>query len=117
LTSPSKRTRPEVFRRLVAAGAAPGWDLHPVPSRRTPLHQLAGPLHRLSGSNRFYNQVLADLDSPAKRPERTACQLLAAPVRPPTARYRPPAGPRRPGHVAGITEVPDDIGRGRLFMA
>lgn len=43
------------FRRLAAAGAAPGWDLHPVPSRRMPLHQLAGPLHRMSGSNRFYN--------------------------------------------------------------
>ncbi len=43
------------FRRLIAAGAVPGWDLHPVPAGRTPLHVLAGPLHRLSGSNRFYN--------------------------------------------------------------
>jgi hypothetical protein len=43
------------FRRLVTAGAAPGWDLHPVPAGRTPLHVLAGPLHRLSGHNRFYN--------------------------------------------------------------
>ena len=43
------------FRRLVTAGAVPGWDLHPVPAGRTPLHVLAGPLHRLSGSNRFYN--------------------------------------------------------------
>lgn len=43
------------FRRLVAAGAVPGWDLHPVPAGRTPLHVLTGPLHRLSGSNRFYN--------------------------------------------------------------
>ena len=43
------------FRRLVAAGAVPGWDLHPVPAGRTPLHVLGGPLHRLSGSNRFYN--------------------------------------------------------------
>ena len=43
------------FRRLVTAGAVPGWDLHPEPAGRTPLHVLAGPLHRLSGSNRFYN--------------------------------------------------------------
>jgi Sigma-70, region 4 len=43
------------FRRLLAAGAAPGWDLHPAPAGRTPLSVLAGPLHRLSGSVRFYN--------------------------------------------------------------
>ncbi len=43
------------FRRLVAAGAVPGWDLHPMPAGRTPLRVLAGPLHHLSGSNRFYN--------------------------------------------------------------
>ena len=43
------------FRRLLTAGAVPGWDLHPVPGGRTPLHVLAGPLHRLSGSIRFYN--------------------------------------------------------------
>jgi Sigma-70, region 4 len=43
------------FRRLVTAGAVPGWDLHPVMAGRTPLHVLVGPLHRLSGSNRFYN--------------------------------------------------------------
>jgi hypothetical protein len=43
------------FRRLVTAGTALGWDLHPVRAGRTPLHVLAGPLHRLSGSHRFYN--------------------------------------------------------------
>jgi Sigma-70, region 4 len=43
------------FRRLITAGAVPGWDLHPVPAGRTPLHVLAGPLHRLSGSDRLYN--------------------------------------------------------------
>ena len=43
------------FRRLMAAGAVPGWDLHPVPAGHTALHVLAGPLHRLSGSDRFYN--------------------------------------------------------------
>lgn len=43
------------FRRLITAGAAPGWDLHPMPAGHTPLHVLAGPLHQLSGSDRFYN--------------------------------------------------------------
>jgi hypothetical protein len=43
------------FRRLVTAGAVSGWDLHPVPAGRTPLRVLVGPLHRLSGHNRFYN--------------------------------------------------------------
>ena len=43
------------FRRLITAGAAPGWELHPVPAGRTPLHVLAGPLHQLSRSDRFYN--------------------------------------------------------------
>jgi Sigma-70, region 4 len=43
------------FRRLLTSGAAPGWDLHPVPAGHTPLHVLAGPLHQLSGSDRFCN--------------------------------------------------------------
>ena len=43
------------FRRLVTAGAVPGWDLHPVPPGRTPLEALAGPLLRRTGSRRFYN--------------------------------------------------------------
>jgi hypothetical protein len=37
------------------AGAAPGWELHPVPGGRTALHVLAAPLYRLSGQPRFYN--------------------------------------------------------------
>lgn len=43
------------LRRLLAAGAEPGWELHPVPGGRTPLHALAAPLRRLSGNGRFYN--------------------------------------------------------------
>jgi hypothetical protein len=43
------------FRRLVTAGAVPGWDLHPVPPGRTPMAALAGPLLRRTGSRRFYN--------------------------------------------------------------
>ena len=43
------------FRRLIAAGAVPGWHLHRVPDARTPLDVLAGPLLRRCGSMRFYN--------------------------------------------------------------
>jgi hypothetical protein len=43
------------LRRLIAAGEEPGWELHPVPGGRTPLHALAAPLLRLSGSNRYFN--------------------------------------------------------------
>jgi hypothetical protein len=43
------------LRRLIAAGEEPGWELHPVPGGRTPLHALAAPLRRLSGSNRYFN--------------------------------------------------------------
>jgi hypothetical protein len=43
------------LRELVAAGEAPGWELHPVPGGRTALHALIAPLRRLSGSGRVYN--------------------------------------------------------------
>lgn len=43
------------LRRLLTAGAEPGWELHPVPGGRTPLHTLAAPLRHLSGNGRFYN--------------------------------------------------------------
>jgi hypothetical protein len=43
------------LRRLLTAGAEPGWELHPVPDGRTPLQVLAGPLRRLSGNGRFFN--------------------------------------------------------------
>jgi hypothetical protein len=43
------------LRRLLTAGAEPGWELHPVPGGRTPLQVLAGPLRRLSGNGRFFN--------------------------------------------------------------
>jgi hypothetical protein len=61
------------FRRLLAAGAAPGWDLHPAPAGRTPLHVLAGPLHQRSGSDRFYNLLerngFATVEEVAATPE------------------------------------------------
>jgi Sigma-70, region 4 len=43
------------LRELIASGAAPGWELHPVPGGRTALHALAAPLYRLTGQQRFYN--------------------------------------------------------------
>ena len=46
------------LRELVAAGAAPGWALHPVPPGRTPLYRLAEPLLAVSGAVRFYNLLL-----------------------------------------------------------
>jgi hypothetical protein len=46
------------LRDLVAAGAAPGWALHPVPPGRTPLDRLAEPLLAISGAVRFYNLLL-----------------------------------------------------------
>ena len=45
----------EALRGLIAAGAAPGWELHAVPGGRTALQVLAAPLYRLSGQQRFYN--------------------------------------------------------------
>ncbi len=46
------------LRELLAAGAAPGWALHPVPPGQTPLDLLAGPLLAASGAVRFYNLLL-----------------------------------------------------------
>jgi len=43
------------LRELLAAGSVPGWHLNPVPVGRTPVHELAGPLHSMSGSVRYYN--------------------------------------------------------------
>jgi hypothetical protein len=43
------------FRRLVTAGAVPGWELHPVSPGCTRLEVLAGPLLRRTGSRRFCN--------------------------------------------------------------
>jgi hypothetical protein len=43
------------LRRLLTAGAQPGWELHPVPGGRTPLRMLDEPLRCLSGNGRFLN--------------------------------------------------------------
>jgi Sigma-70, region 4 len=87
------------FRRLIMAGAAPGWDLHPVPPVHTPLHVLAGPLHQLSGSDRFYNLLerngFAHVEEVAATPEGCLLQLrnsgprFIAAVRQATAELHP----------------------------
>jgi hypothetical protein len=75
------------FRRLITTGAVPGWDLHSVPGRHTPLHVLAGPLHRSSGSYRFYNLLkrngFATVKEVAAMPEACWFELckLRGPVR------------------------------------
>jgi hypothetical protein len=43
------------LRKLIAAGEAPGWELHLVPGGRTALHALVAPLRRLTGGGRVYN--------------------------------------------------------------
>jgi hypothetical protein len=43
------------LRKLLEAGEAPGWALHPVPGTRTPLRLLAEPLLEVSGSVRICN--------------------------------------------------------------
>ncbi len=73
------------FRRLLTAGAVPGWDLHTVPAGHTPLHVLAGPLHRLSGSYRFYNLLerngFASVEEVAATPEECWFELRNSGIR------------------------------------
>ena len=70
------------FRRLITTGAVSGWALHPVSARRTPLRVLAGPLHSLSGSNRFYNLLeregFAYVEEVAATPEGCLLELRNA---------------------------------------
>ena len=113
------------FRRLLTAGEVPGWDLHPVPAGRTPLRVLAGPLHRLSGSYRFYNLVerngFASVEEVAAMPQdcwfelRNCGTRFIAAVRHVIAELQPddaqattgtPPGPGSAGPAAGRTVTP-----------
>ena len=95
------------LRRLTAAGAAPGWDLHPVPDGHTPLHALAAPLLLLSGSNRYYNLLdrsgFAYVEEVAAAPDicllglRNAGTRFVATVRQATRELDP--APAAPGHI------------------
>src|SRR6266496_2622442 len=104
------------FRRLVTAGAVPGWQLHPVPPGRTPLEALAGPLLRRTGSRRFYNILerhgFAYVEDVAATPDECLLELrnsgprLIAAVRAVISELGPEddtAGPAGPdGHVARL---------------
>ncbi len=67
------------LRRLLTDGAEPGWELHPVPGGSTPLHALAAPLRRLSGTVRFYNLLdrsgFAYVEEVAATPEECLADL------------------------------------------
>lgn len=67
------------LRRLLTDEAEPGWELHPVPGGRTPLHSLAAPLRRLSGTGRFYNLLdrsgFAFVQEVAATPEECLAEL------------------------------------------
>ncbi len=99
------------FRQLITAGAAPGWELHPVPAGRTPLYVLAGPLHRLSGSYRFYNLLerngFAHVEEVAATPEECLFQLrnsgprFIAAIRQATAELRPDDAQTTTGSLPG----------------
>jgi len=110
------------FRRLVTAGAVPGWQLHPVPPGRTPLEALAGPLLRRTGSRRFYNilerQGFACVEEVAATPDECLLELrnsgprLMAAVRAVISELGPqdntasPAGRPGAGPVRGLAAVP-----------
>jgi len=88
------------LRELVAAGAAPGWALHPVPPGRTPVKRLAKPLLAVSGAARFYNLLLrsgfATVEEVAATPD--ADLLLLRQV--------------GPAMVAAVRQVLGDLGLG-----
>jgi hypothetical protein len=67
------------LRRLLTDGAELGWKLHPVPGDTTPLHALAAPLRRHSGSGRFYNLLdrsgFAYVEEVAATPEECLMDL------------------------------------------
>lgn len=110
------------FRRLVTAGAVPGWQLHPVPPGRTPLAALAGPLLRRTGSKRFYNILerhgFACVEEVAATPDECLLELrnsgprLIAAVRAVISELGPdddpasPAGHPGAGRVRGLAAVP-----------
>lgn len=69
----------EEFRRLIAAGAVPGWGLHRAPPGRTPLDMMAAPLLRRTGSMRFYRllnrQGFAYVEEVAATPDECLLEL------------------------------------------
>lgn len=111
------------FRRLIAAGAVPGWGLHPVQPSRTPLDVLAGPLMRQCGSMRFYNllerQGFSYVEEVAATPDACLLELrnsgprLIAAVRAIISELGPAdgtsaGGPSGAADVGGPDRVPAD---------
>lgn len=110
------------FRRLVTAGAVPGWELHPVPPGRTPLDALSGPLLRRTGSRRFYNILerhgFAYVEDVAATPDECLLELrnsgprLIAAARAVISELGPedntasPAGNSGAGPVRGLAATP-----------
>jgi hypothetical protein len=88
----------------------PGWDLHPVPAGRTPLNVLAGPLHRLSGSIRFYNLLeregVAFVEEVAATPDGCLLELRNSGMKF-IAAVRQVLADRGSGGAQAGTELPD----------
>jgi hypothetical protein len=93
------------LRRLLMAGAEPGWELHPVPGGRTPLQVLAGPLRRLSGNGRFFNLLdrsgFAYLEEVTATPDECLTEL----------------GNGGPGLVAAVRQVIGELAPGTASPA
>lgn len=89
------------LRRLLTAGAEPGWELHPVPGDRTPLQALAEPLRRLSGNGRFFNLLdrsgFAYIEEIAATPDECLTELSNC----------------GPGLVAAVRQVIGELASGR----
>lgn len=93
------------LRRLLTDGAEPGWELHPVLGGPTPLHALATPLRRLSGTGRFYNLLdrsgFASVEEVAATPEECLTDL-------------PNGGPR---FVAAVRQAISELAAGAAALA
>jgi hypothetical protein len=93
------------LRRLLTAGAEPGWELHPVPGGRTPVQALAEPLRRLSGNSRFFNLLdrsgFAYVEEVAATPDECLTDL----------------GNSGPGLVAAVRKVIDELALGTASQA
>lgn len=119
------------LRRLVAEGAAPGWDLHPVPGGRTPLCELEDPLLRESGNRRFCNALeragFAYIEEVAAAPDKGLIELrnsglrLIACVRTVIAQLSPepevPSGIPRPGAASPDGLLPAEVLRDLRVVA
>ena len=67
------------LRELLTSGAAPGWELHPLPPGQTPLRVLVEPLLAASRGHRFYNLLnrfgFATVEEVAATPEDCLLRL------------------------------------------